>query len=497
MLFRVESRGYYPGSSITNTAFLIIDDWNDWWEFRTMYTLVYVDESGQSFDIGSVKIGEFSMEKGQERPNIPNHFEQLDERFFSVGQSDYYYENLNKISTQVRTEVLQGLNDIALNEDIFEKASNENVTQQSLLRDINSTTVRKQFRRIANGGARLTKYEFKYTAAKISSEVDPMELLFEVTPESNPPTNIHVLIGRNGVGKTHLIKNMISAITNDEKDNTNIGFFTADEPANSLFTNIIYVAFSAFDKFPDINDKGIPYIHIGLPQQGGLDSLVQEFVESLKICLTGPKCSLWENTVKILESDPIFTEAGVKEFVNFKYQKEKFDKEASYIFENLSSGHKIIILTLTKLIETVEEKSLVFLDEPEGHLHPPLLSAFIRALSDLLINRNGVAIVATHSPVILQEVPKSCVWKLRRTGRVAVAERLDIESFGENIGALISEVFGFEVTDSGFHNLLNEAVKKYGSYNRILDHFSNELGMEARGIVKALLAVREQEEDYQ
>lgn len=494
MIFHVKSKGYYPSSSNPNTAFLIIDDWNDWWEFKTMYMLVYVDESGRCFDIGSVKIGEFSMEEGQERPNIPDCFEQLDKKFFSVGQSDYYYEDLNKISTQVRVEILQALNDIALNEEIFEKAINEYVTKQSLLRDINSSTVQKQFRRIANGGARLTRYEFKYTAAKKYSEANPMELSFEVTPESNPPTNIHVLIGRNGVGKTHLIKNMISAITNVEEDYTNVGFFSADEPANSLFTNIIYVAFSAFDEFPNINDKSIPYIHIGLPQQRGLESLAKEFVESIKVCLTGPKCSLWERTVQILESDPIFTEAGVKELVDLKNQKEKFDQEASAIFRRLSSGHKIIILTLTKLIERVEEKSLVFLDEPEGHLHPPLLSAFIRALSELLINRNGVAIIATHSPVILQEVPKSCVWKLRRTGNVAIAERLDIESFGENIGALISEVFAFEVTYSGFHNLLNDAVEKYGDYDRILRHFNYELGMEARGIVKSLLAVSEQED---
>lgn len=47
------------------------------------------------------------------------------------------------------------------------------------------------------------------------------------------------------------------------------------------------------------------------------------------------------------------------------------------------------------------------MDEPEEHLHPPLVAAFIRALSNLLTYRNGVGIVATHSPVIVQEVPKN------------------------------------------------------------------------------------------
>lgn len=510
MLFKVKNNGYQPSSLYKNIAYLIVDNWNDWWEFKTMYDLVYVDGSGHIFNIGKVKIGEFSMKEGQQSPNILESFEQLDERFFSVGQSDYYYENLNNISIQVREEILYALNDIALNEEIYIKAVTKRVTLRSLLRDISTTTVKKQFRRIANGGARLTKYEFTYTAAREAQALsEPMELAFKVIPESNPPTNIHVLIGRNGVGKTHLIKNMISAITNNEEDDDNVGFFSADEPASNLFANIICVAFSAFDEFSinNSNQEHIPCIHIGLPRNTnlnselkGLDLLAKEFVESLKVCLGGAKYQLWEKAIKILESDPIFKESGIKELTIFKYEallsKEKiFIKKASSIFKKLSSGHKIIILTITKLIETVEEKSLVFLDEPEGHLHPPLLSAFIRALSDLLINRNGVAIIATHSPVILQEVPKNCVWKLRRIGREAVAERLEIESFGENIGALTSEVFGLEVTYSGFHNILNDDVNKYGNYNRILRHFNNELGMEARCILKALLAADEQEED--
>jgi predicted ATP-dependent endonuclease of OLD family len=88
----------------------------------------------------------------------------------------------------------------------------------------------------------------------------------------------------------------------------------------------------------------------------------------------------------------------------------------------------------------VEERTLVLMDEPEAHLHPPLLAALIRAVSDLLINRNGVAVVATHSPVVLQEVPRSCVWKLRRHGGGAVVERPEIETFAENIGRLTHEV---------------------------------------------------------
>ena len=150
------------------------------------------------------------------------------------------------------------------------------------------------------------------------------------------------------------------------------------------------------------------------------------------------------------------------------------------------------LLIMTQLVATVEEKTLVLLDEPESHLHPPLLSAFIRALSNLLDNRNGVAIIATHSPVVLQEIPKSCVWKIERTGAITDSFRPKIETFGENVGTLTSEIFGLEVEKSGFHNLLTESVKRGGTYEDILKSYDNQLGREGRLLLKILIHLRDQ-----
>jgi len=41
------------------------------------------------------------------------------------------------------------------------------------------------------------------------------------------------------------------------------------------------------------------------------------------------------------------------------------------ILSRMSSGHAVVLLTITRLVATVEEKTLVLLDEPESHLHPP------------------------------------------------------------------------------------------------------------------------------
>lgn len=160
----------------------------------------------------------------------------------------------------------------------------------------------------------------------------------------------------------------------------------------------------------------------------------------------------------------------------------------------MSSGHKIVLLTITALVNLVEEKTLVLMDEPESHLHPPLLSAFTRALSELLHDRNGVAIVATHSPVVVQEVPRSCVWKLNRSGLEWRKDRPERETFGENVGLLTKEVFGLEVSKSGFHAMLQEEVEKGGTFDEVVAAFRQKIGMEGLAILMSMIAARDAEE---
>ena len=159
----------------------------------------------------------------------------------------------------------------------------------------------------------------------------------------------------------------------------------------------------------------------------------------------------------------------------------------------LRTGHTIVLLITTKLIERVEEKTLVLIDEPESHLHPPLLSAFVRALSELLYDRNGVAIIATHSPVVLQEIPKSCVWKVTRSRLAVSAIRPEIQTFGENVGILTSEIFGLEVRKSGFHRILEDSVRNGASFEDIVSEYGGQLGFEAQAILRAMIHSRDRE----
>ena len=93
--------------------------------------------------------------------------------------------------------------------------------------------------------------------------------------------------------------------------------------------------------------------------------------------------------------------------------------------------------------------------------------------------------------MVLQEVPQTCVWKLRRSGLLSEAERPSIETFGENVSVLTREIFGLEVTRSGFHSLLAKSVESDSTYEEVLEHFSGQLGSEARAIARGLIATRD------
>ena len=382
------------------------------------------------------------------------------------------------------------------------------------MRSVSLSTIHGQFRRVLKGDVELTDFRFTFVQ-EADERHAPVKLAFAVKVASKPSTNVHVLIGRNGVGKTTLLNNMVGALLNVSRpDQPPCRFYYLDwllseeTLPKDYFSSVISVSFSAFDPFVPPADRpadrtlGPAYVYIGMKkvradQTNGIQpapktdaELVNDFAASFKSCLSQPaKRERWLAAIKRLESDLNFKEMDLARLLELD-DSEAVDK-AYAMASRMSSGHSIVLLTITMLVDAVEEKTLVLLDEPESHLHPPLLSAFTRALSDLLYSRNGVAIVATHSPVVLQEVPRSCVWKLTRTRTQGRADRPERETFGENVGILTRETFGLEVSKSGFHEMMQRAVDSGGTFESILAEYDDQLGAEARAILLSQIAARE------
>jgi hypothetical protein len=80
--------------------------------------------------------------------------------------------------------------------------------------------------------------------------------------------------------------------------------------------------------------------------------------------------------------------------------------------------------------------------------------------------------------------------KIIRHGEAARADRPEIETFAENVGVLTREVFGLEVTRSGFHKMLAGSVEQTDSMEDVLRKFDNEVGSDGRALISSLIATR-------
>jgi len=510
----IAQRATVPSSAQGWSAYLNRDFWDDWGKYCTQFYLTVVDQDGEQHDIGHVKIGQRGLKShvahaelppGHRKPNISPAFDQLDDDFFSVGQEEEYYANLGALGDAVREQVLTCLCDVARDKVRWEWAKDEDVMGVSLLRSITRSTVEGQFRRMAHGDARVTPYRFAYSPPKrLGDGAPPFTLDFSVNPKSPIPTNVHVLIGRNGVGKTRLLSLMTKALVASDASARQCGKFEFNELGGygGAFANVVAVSFSAFDEADLLPDRkpapdSLGFSYIGLrgwtsdsptasikPKSPNI--LAGEFVDSLKECRIGARRRRWVNVITTLQSDPVFQAAQLTTMIEADLSVKEEREAVLKTFKDLSSGHKIVLLTLTRLVEKVEERTLVMIDEPEAHLHPPLLSAMTRAISELMVKRNGVAIVASHSPVILQEVPKSCVWILDRILTASKAERPTIETFAESVGILSRVVFQLELSQSGYHKLLGDLRQESASYEDALDQLNGQLGGEGKAVLRGM-----------
>ena len=505
----------FPGSSaLRGTCYLVNDNWDDF-SFKTSFDSILLDAAGERRDLGGVKILKRGMTGG--RVPLADRFSQLDDDWCSMGMSREYYVALSKLDEELRTEYLSAIRDCVADKRIWHAFRDEEGMRTSLLRSVSTRDVETNFSRILSGDAALTSYNFEFQFAAGANDAKET-CRFSVEPGSKPPTNVHVIIGRNGVGKTRLLAGMADALSNNRAASIGLrGEFTfldSDDEENE-FLNLVVVSYSAFDRFNPLfrssreAKKSIPYYYVGIkkrnerPELGDRDEdriilkTAADFDDEFGVCLksfTGggstrgiQKMAQWRRALSVLQSDP-----GLKEYIEKVSDASFDDTEQLADFAMLSSGHKIVLLTIAKLVDVVSDRSLVLIDEPETHLHPPLLGSFIRAISELLISQNAVAVVATHSPVVLQEVPKSCVSVISRSGSRIRVRRPGQETFAENVSVLTRKIFGLEVHESGFYRLLNDASQGR-DFEAVISEFGDQVGTEGRALARAF-TIKEEDE---
>ena len=453
------------------TIYLLRSDWDDFGYKTSFYALLF--RRGRYEKIGNLKIGSsdefYNHEKGY--IDVPDEFSTLPDKYFSLGEGLSYYERFIDLLGKDR---LSSLNDIVINNKLEYLYKNKvDVLSISLLRNFSNIDYEQVKKMIFEEDA--------FKDYKLHLKFRDRDMDFSVTQNDILPTNLHAIIGNNGVGKTRLLESIVREyVPNVYKEvNNDIFYSNINE---TLFPRLIYITTSIFGNLyknyvgEDLNNG---FYYVGFNSIERNNNKIVNVIDNKKdiindILLTIDKCKDI-NRVYYLRvfTDNFMFDKSVNIFLEsiLCYLDDSKNNEGlnlKNVLMNLSSGHYVILYMILKIVLLVEEKAIILIDEPETHLHPPLLSAFTRSVNDILKQKNALGIIATHSPIVLQEIPSKCVWKIYESA----IERPSINTFGESIGVITRDVFQLGIQETGFKKFIED--KSIVELEKIEDSLGSE-----------------------
>lgn len=422
-----------------------------------------------------------------------------EEDFFVLGNREYYELINSKIEIQSeRVKWYELTNDLAYNTELLDKYySNKNfktknkfgdptdIIKRSFMRSISYTEIVYQLHRMTLGGKYLENFKIKI----YENENEFLDI--NVDPEVDIPENTFGIIGKNGTGKTHLLNNLVKLFLNEKS----IFHVDTDEKDSFFLNKVLHVSYSPFDSLEITEKENSLYEKIGLIFDGNIekhksisDSLnkdLDRYIRDIKVPTNLSYRDFWLEVLNNFSYEEWISDfISEMDKIDFMNDKEELVK----IISRLSSGQKIIMLTITKLILKVREKTLVLIDEPELFLHPSLAKSYIRAIIQIITRMNGICVVATHNPLILQELQTKCVkitTKQKDSFEIKNLADFNINSYGESVTVLNNTVFGIDIQNTGYYQYLTSlGIKKLKLDKKILQ---SKLGSEGRVLLKHLL----------
>ena len=534
MKIEVDSR-YTDKQIVFQDKGLILEQnyWNDY-GYETTFEVYYHSKSKRATHIGVIQIAHIGYEGRKKTYKLLQEMfssedvekfliPELSDEFVTLGDADYYH-NLYKFYSEGEVEsILNKMNDLAFDLDKFNQFKNETIVQKSLLRGRRENTVINDLSYVAKTGTKFRKFIIE---AEYSMSEEKATFEFVAEPNSELPTNIHALIGANGSGKTQFINDLTRALISEDnnhvKDNGNK--FSLNIKKHNLrrtsdvfevIDSVVLMSFSSFDSFDLLNqikedeENKFPnsnmLTYTGTYMGTEIDELIYsqdplsavDFLDRFKSTISKLKSSqkkikLFGEMLEIIELENVVNmdviidilissdEIISKKFIEQNPQDVKnncLDKVVE-LFAKSSSGQKIVLLIVATLVIEVNQYTLVLMDEPELYLHPPLISNLIRVISEILMKLNGLCILTTHSPIILQEIPNDCIYIVSRNSDEFIQNRRPkSQTFGENLSTLTNKVFDLEAVRPGYHKIIDRLSEKIDAID---DDDVPDLGRDAR-----------------
>jgi predicted ATPase len=438
---------------------LIADNWNDFGSVTT-FQLVYFN-NGEKKSLGEVKIGSNQTEISAEV--LPSEFNSLKEGFFSLGQSASYYRLMSQLFGKNIRSVLYSLKDAAFFSEISEDYESLDVFRKSLIRDDMAERLLRTAKPMVYGRDLENLYSFDYQFHPKYSDTS-VSVPFHFSADDYLPKRIVALIGKNGAGKTQLLTSLPQDIASG-----NSGSLIPQKP---MYSKVIAVSYSTFDNF-EIPKKTseFNYVYCGLRDEKGdvrsKQGQLQKFHNAWKKIEKLGRLEKWKKVISNFLA-PDLIDLFIKPFPDNPDQLY-FDKLGfSKARESLSSGQSIVLFVVSEIVANIRLDSLLLFDEPETHLHPNAISQLMNGIAELVSEFESYCIIATHSPIIIQEMFSRDVLIISREENVPSVKKIGIESFGENLSVITEEIFGNRTVPKFYEATIRKLVKHYKSYDEVL-----------------------------
>lgn len=462
------------------------DNWDDF-GYKVQFHLTYTDEDGKTIRLGVVKILKKINQENEpiklaEITKLPNDFSCLDESFISLGQEDKYYKNIYDFFGPQSGDILDALRDIAWQPAFATDFEPTSAFRNAMMRENGAHRARRFGAAWATGESVHEELAFIYNGL-IDGADTSVEANFHFDPEDPIPGRIVGIIGRNAVGKTRFLAGLGADLAQISRASAERLVEREERfpEGRPLFTRIIAISYSAFDRFKrPPSDSSSSYVYCGIRNEKGALSrayLVETYLQNQKRIRDRGVESDWTEYMQIILGD-------LSEQLTTNLQEEINSKSDEKALSLLSSGQSILAHFVTALLAWIQPNSLVLFDEPETHLHPNAVASLFQVLTEILKRYDSYAVVATHSPVVIQEIPSNRVLVFKRDGNVTTSNTLPIESFGESVTELTKHVFETIEIDNAYRRTLKKLIR-VETIDEVMARFENGLSLSAQAYLLA------------
>lgn len=459
------------------------DGWNDY-GYMNEYHLVYLKDEKTITDIGWCKV--MCINEKNSFDVIPKNFNYLDDNFCSLGINTAYYEEMyNCLGEKLSKEVLTVLRDSAMDINIHDTFKDDHQYYKSLLREASSERALREAKFVIGGTSMNDAYSFEYDFHPPYNKDSSTSWIVEYKQDANQLLRCVGIIGENGVGKTCLFRNIINNLIHDGDENFR---------KKPIYSCVISISTTPYDGYSDINSTSlsIPYTACCIEQKE--EYTVEYLSDAINTIIKRGNVnfesffSLYNSKIK-----QIFGDTLSEDLFHYNNNIELIldDEKLSKHVEIMSSGQLQLFSLITHIFSNVRFDTLFVIDEPEVHLHPYAIMQLFEILSNILQDFESYAIIATHSPIVIREMVGRNVYTLRKMdGDIALIDKIDIETLGEDISILYKKIFNYDESKSSFRQIIRCMAQQGSPYEEIVDKLTTSdlpLSLNSKFIIRNII----------